>query len=224
MVRQIWHLFTRLRNREAFEDELDAEIREYFETIVDRGVTRGLSPEEARRVARLQFGSPEQVKEKVRDARMGTTFELAISEIAYTLRTLRKSPGFALLSILTLALGIGAGTAIFTIVDSVLLKPLAYRNSSDLVVAWESLRFLPGGPVGPNPRHADVWQKRSTAFSGIALLRLGAQGLSVGSEHPRIAGQLRRSPRSLKCFRSRHCSAARSARMTVYLDTTKSSS
>jgi predicted permease len=190
-VRFFRHIFNRGRARDNFERELDAEVRGYFETVVHRSVAGGLSPEEARRAARLQFGTPEQIKENVRDVRMGATLESAIRDILYALRTLRKSPGFALLAVLTLALGIGASTAIFTIVDAVLLKPLAFRNSGDLVVVWERLRFLAGGgPLGPNPRHADLWAKRSTAFSGIALVRQSAQGLSVGAEHPRIAGTI----------------------------------
>src|SRR5207253_292085 len=96
--------------------------------------------------------------------------------------------GKAATAFLTLALGIGASTAVFTIVDSVLLKPLGYHDSGRLVAAWERVRFLSGEPTGPNPRHVDVWQKRATAFSGLTFLRQMAMGLAVGGEHPRLAG------------------------------------
>src|SRR5437867_3264560 len=96
----------------------------------------------------------------------GPHWNLLIQDIRHALRVLRKSPGFAVTAILTLALGIAASTAVFTVVDSVALKPLSYRDSGSLVAAWERVRFLSAEPTGPNPRHVDLWQKRATAFSG----------------------------------------------------------
>src|SRR5262245_57332459 len=98
-----------------------------------------------------------------------TLAETVIQEIRYAGRTLRKSPGFTATAILTLALGIGASTAVFTVVDSVLLRPLAYRDSGSLVAAWEHVRFLGYGALGPNPRHVNVWQERSTAFRELTV-------------------------------------------------------
>ena len=117
-----------------------------------------------------------------------TGWDIFPQDIRYGWRTLRRSPGFAATAILTLALGIGASTAVFTVVDSVILKPLAYRDSGSLVTVWERVWFLSGGPVGPNPRHVDVWQKRATAFSGLTFLRHMAMGLTLGAEHPRLVG------------------------------------
>src|SRR5207249_4590057 len=78
------------------------------------------------------------------------------------------------------------------VVDSVILKPLAYRDSGRLVVAWEKVRFLSSEPTGPNPRHVDVWQRRATAFQGLTVLRHMAMGLTPGTgtsgEHPRLVG------------------------------------
>src|SRR5574340_582546 len=111
-----------------------------------------------------------------------------IQDLRYALRTLRKSPGFAATAILTLALGIGASTAVFTVVDSVVLKPLAYRDSGSLVVAWERVRFLGDDVLGPNPRHADIWRKRATGFKGLTLVRNMAMGLTLGVDHPRLTG------------------------------------
>lgn len=187
-MRRLRSLLRRLTHRELVEQELDAEIRGYFEVMVDRNIARGLSPEQARRAARLLFESPESVKEKVRDIRVGTHIEALLKDVRYALRILVKSPGFALLAILTLAIGIGASTAIFTVVDSVLVKPLNYRDSGELVAVWERVRFLSSDNTGPNPRHADLWQKRSTAFSAITLLRQNTRGLAAGNDHPRITG------------------------------------
>src|ERR1700722_3326479 len=123
-----------------------------------------------------------------------TRWEILFQDFRYALRTLRKSPGFAATAILTLALGIGASTAVFTLVDSVILKPLSYRDSGNLVVAWERVHALSADPVGPNPRHVDLWEKRSTVFTGLTLLGQGASGLTLGTDHPRLVGVVNSSP------------------------------
>lgn len=91
-------------------------------------------------------------------------------------------------AILTLALSIGASTAVFTVVDSVLLQPLSYRHSGRLVAIWEHPPFLNFGGLGPDPRHENLWQERATAFSGMALMQNGTEGLSIGTDHPRLVG------------------------------------
>lgn len=108
--------------------------------------------------------------------------------LRHAIRTLRKSPGFAATAILTLALGIGASTAVFTVVDTILLRPLSYRDSGKLVVAWEHVRFLVDAPIGPNPRHVGIWEKRATAFSGLTVARNMTMGLGVDGDHPRVVG------------------------------------
>jgi predicted permease len=109
-------------------------------------------------------------------------------DVRHSVRTLVKSPGFAVTAVLTLALGIGASTAVFTVVDAVVLQPLSYRDSERLVAAWERVRFLGYEPTGANPRHVDIWSRRATAFSGLTFLRHMSVGLMVGSEHPRLTG------------------------------------
>src|SRR5580700_292809 len=123
-----------------------------------------------------------------------TRWELLTQDFRYALRTLRKSPGFAATAILTLALGIGASTAVFTVVDSVVLKPLAYRDSGNLIVAWERVQRISPDPLGPNARHVDLWQKRATVFSGLSMVGQGASGLALGTDHPRLVGTVTTSP------------------------------
>src|SRR5947209_4347005 len=106
-----------------------------------------------------------------------------IAEARYSLRNLWKTPGFALTAVLTLALGVGATTAVFTVVDSVILKPLTYRDSGQLVVIWEKVRFLASGAMpylGANARHETIWSQRSDVFSGLCLLGVGTRGVSLG--------------------------------------------
>jgi predicted permease len=120
-------------------------------------------------------------------------------DLRYALRQLSKSPGFTLTAILTLALGIGATTAIFSIVDGVLLKPLAYRDSGRLVVIWERVRFLEKlfPNVGPNPRHEQIWQNRNTTLQDLTLLQQGTTGVTLGDDHPRFVGRLTAQPNLL---------------------------
>jgi len=120
----------------------------------------------------------------------GTGWEIFDQDVRYAFRTLRKSPGFAATAILTLALSIGASTAVFTVVDSILLKPLSYLDSGSLVVAWERVQILSGEPTGPNPRHVDFWQKRATSFRGLTYLRHSRMGLTLGNEHPQVVGSV----------------------------------
>src|ERR1700720_1746060 len=152
------------------ERDLDRELRAHLELEAEDQQDSGLTPEQAGYAARRAFGNIAWTKEEVRHMWGWTNWDIFIQDIRYALRTLRKSPGFAATAILTLALGIGSSTAVFTVVDSIVLKPLGYRDSGSLVVAWERVRFLSGEPMGPNPRHVDVWQNRATAFTGLTFL------------------------------------------------------
>ncbi len=123
-----------------------------------------------------------------------------LEDVRFALRRLRKEPSFSLTAVLTLALGIGASTAMFTVVDSILLKPLAYRNSGQLVVAWERVKFLDNiAPyMGPNPRHEAMWAQRANAFTGLTLVAEGTDGVSIGSGHPRVIGTVKAYPNLLE--------------------------
>src|SRR6266540_5568137 len=145
--------------RKDREQDLDREIHSDLELEAEEQQENGRSPEEARWAARRAFGNVTLVKEEVRFMWGWTLWETIFQELRYAARTLRKSPGFAATAILTLALGIGASTAVFTVVDSVLLKPLAFRDSGRLVACWERVRFLRDDATGPNPRHVEVWRQ-----------------------------------------------------------------
>src|SRR5438067_1739336 len=173
------------RHRER-EQDLEREIRSDLELEAQEQEAKGLSPQEAHYAARRAFGNVTWVKEEVRVMWGWTLWETIFRELRYATRTLRKSPGFAATAFLTLALGIGASTAVFTVVDSVLLKPLAFHESGSLVACWEHVRFLGDDATGPNPRHVEVWRQRATAFSGLTYLQNAAMGLTLGAEHPRL--------------------------------------
>jgi len=122
-----------------------------------------------------------------------------LQDLRYGLRQLFKSPTFTFTAILTLAFGIGATTALFSIVDGVLLKPLAYRDSGRLVVIWERVRFLEKlfPYTGANPRHFDQWRKHSTTFDDLTILQQGSTGVGLTNEHPRLVGRILALPNLL---------------------------
>jgi len=170
MFRDLWLRMRALFRRKSVETELDEELWFHLERQVEKYVKGGLSREEATRRARMEFGGVEQVKEEYRDARGVSPIETLTRDIRYGLRTLRGKPGFSVVAILTLALGIGANTAIFSVIDSVLLRPLPYTDPASLVMVWESnsQQANPHNTVSP-PDFLD-WGSRNSVFSGMAGL------------------------------------------------------
>ena len=167
-LRSAMRNFAKRRRR---DEELDAEVRGYAEMLAEENVRKGMSPEEARRAARIVLGGVEQVKEQVREARAGAWLDSLLQDLRYGARLLRKSPGFTAVAVLTLALGIGANTAIFSAIETVLLRPLPFKDPERLVDVWQN-----------NPTH-ELWQavtsypelldwkKQNTVFESIAAYR-----------------------------------------------------
>jgi len=128
-----------------------------------------MAPGEARRQAVLQFGGAETVKENCREQKPGHTLEMLWADIRYGTRMLRKNPGFAAITILTLALGIGASTAVFTLADAVVLRPLPYRSPEQLV--WITEETSTGESTGVSWPNFQDWKRLSTAFTSMAGFR-----------------------------------------------------
>src|SRR6267154_6750106 len=144
MLRDLLFRLRALFQRKAVESELDQELRAHLENETEKHVAAGLAPQDAARRARIALGGLEQIKEQCRDARGIRLLDTLTQDVRYGLRTLRKSPGFTAVAILTLALGIGANTAIFSMMNGLMLHTLPVRDPEQLV---ELLHQYPGEPA-----------------------------------------------------------------------------
>jgi putative ABC transport system permease protein len=134
MVRRLRTRLASLLRRERYERELDAELRFHIDMLTEQNVRAGLQPQAAREAALKTFGVVDRVKDDVRDTWLSRLFETFVQDLRYGVRSLRRNPGFAAIVVVTMALGIGANTAIFSVVNGVLLRPLPYEDGERLVV------------------------------------------------------------------------------------------
>ena len=158
--------FTRLFRRHNLYNDLAAEMREHIEEKTEQFMREGMSREDAVRAARRAFGNATLIEERGREAWQWPRLESLLADAKFALRQLRRSPGFAVTAILTLALGIGANTAIFTLVDSIMLRPLPYPQQERLVSIYS---IANGQRAGLFPKGwIRAWQEHSQSFASIS--------------------------------------------------------
>ena len=155
-----------LFRRERAERELTREIDSHLQLLEDQFVTRGLSAEDARVAARRAFGGVDQAREGHRDARSFRWIDDSRRDIVYAARSLARTPGFSMATVLTLAVGIGATTAIYSVVDAILLRPLPFPNANQLVRIAEN--DVPMGMQPPTFQDYLEWRSRTRTLSGLA--------------------------------------------------------
>jgi len=179
--RQLTRGFRALINRTGVDQDLDDEVQHYFDQATDAWIARGLSPEEARRAARREFGSMTAVREHVRRYGWENTVGAVFADLRYAARGLCAAPGFTAISVLTLALGIGGTTAIFSAVNPILFEPLPYPASGRIAMILEvrSDGLRNPGTFGMYREFAE----RNRSFDAIAVLKPW-QPTMTGADQP----------------------------------------
>lgn len=178
-----------LRQRETVINDIDREMRLHLELQVDANLKTGMSPEEARAKALRSFGNVNRAVDAAYDVKGGGLFETLAQDIRYGARMLAKHKAFTSVAVVTLALGIGANTAIFSVVNELLLRPLPYRNAEQIVMLWE---------VTPEGRHQNTtsranfrrWREQNTSYESIAAFTDQRYNLTGGSEPEELSVQL----------------------------------
>jgi len=186
-MRKLRALFWRLGGlfgKEPRERDLAAERESHLQMHIEDNLHAGMSAQEARRDALLKLGGLEQTKQICRERRSLPMLETFLQDLRFTARMLRKNPGFTLVAVLTLALGIGASTAIFSVVDAVLLRPLPYRNPQQIVRVWEQSPDRERMNLAdPN---FDDFRAQNNTFASLAEYNYGLSSVSGGSEPVRV--------------------------------------
>jgi predicted permease len=176
-----WH---NLRHKRRRERELHDEIGAYVDLLTEDKIAAGLSPAEARRAALVEVGGVEQAKEAVRDVRAGMLLETVAHDVKYGARSLIRAPGFTLAAVVALGLGIGANTAMFSVIDAVLLRPLRYRDPGALVV------LLHNGYNPVSPANFLDWRRQGRSFVAMGAAQYWTPNLS-GTNRPEKVWALR---------------------------------
>ena len=215
-LRALWHRVRGVFAGRRAEQELSAELESHLQDHTDDNLRAGMSPAEARRQALVALGGVESTKEAVRERRGLPSVESLVRDLRYGARTLFRSPGFAFAGILILGLGVGVNSAIFTVVNAVVLQPLPFKDADRIV----RVRHTPPQATFPgmktfalSPANFLDWQTESTSFAAMALYTsrrpvLTGQGEAAAVNSGRVPASFLQSS---ACSRS---SGARSRRPT----------
>ena len=178
-----------LRQRDSVINDMDREMRTHLELQIDANIKAGMSPDEAREEARRSFGNINRAVDAAYDVKGGGLFETLAQDIRYGVRVLLKHKAFTAVAVITLALGIGANSAIFSVVNELLLQPLPYRDADRIVMLWE---------VTPEGRHMNTtsranfraWRAQSTSYEHMAAFSDQRLTLTGDGEPEELSGQL----------------------------------
>ena len=161
--RQFRFRLSRLLNLPASQEDLADEIQSHIEIEIDENIERGMSPTEARRAARLKFGSIATAREESREAWGFVWLETTFLDLRYAVRSLCQNPGFTAVVVVSLALGIGANTAVFSVVNAILLRPLPYEDPERIVLINSGWYKPPASPAD-----YQAWEEENQVFERMA--------------------------------------------------------
>src|SRR5580693_4592917 len=156
-----------LFSKGASDAQMNSELRFHVDELTDENIAAGMSPEEARRRAILEFGGQEQVKEELRDVYRVRYIESTLRNLKSAFRFIRKSPTFSITVILTLALAIGANSAVFSAIDAILLKPLPFPEADQLMLVEQHHSNGAAPLTRVAPIRLDDWNRLNSTFQGL---------------------------------------------------------
>lgn len=184
-----------LLHARTLDADLDEELRTHLDLAIAENLKAGMTTDQARIAALRAFGGVAQTREAYRTQRGLPWLEQVSRDVRFAVRGLRKAPGFTLTAILTLALGIGAVTSVFSVVDAVLLKPFAFRDPDRLVVLREAVEDNAGRTASPdNYRHVQRLKNSARTLEDVAIFFQSGASVSPNGEHPHIVGTISSSP------------------------------
>lgn len=181
---ETWRRVRWLGRRAAVERDLDDELRFHLEQQTAKNIGLGMAPDQARRRALVQFGALERAREQTRDEFRSSPLEDCARDVRYAVRSLRRAPAFTVVAVLTLALGMGATTAVFTVVNGVLIKPLPYPDADALI----DLRHLapgldvPGGTINLSHTQFFTYREHGRSFQQLGLWQAGTATVTTDNE------------------------------------------
>jgi len=156
-----------LFRKNALDAQLDTELRFHIDKLTSDNIARGMAPDEARRQAMLEFGGREQIKEELRDVHRVSIIEVTIANLKSAFRFIRKSPSFSIAVILTLALGIGANSAVFSAIDAILLRPLPFPDGDQLMRLSQYNARVKSGQPFVAPARLEDWNRMNSTFQAM---------------------------------------------------------
>src|SRR5579863_1434926 len=185
---EIWRRLIHLGRKAGVDGKLAEEMRQHLDLKIETNIRAGLSPEQARRDAQREFGNQIRLYEESRELWGWGLLESFFKDFRYAMRSLRKTPGITAVAILTLSLGIGANTAIFSVVNSALLRPLSYYDPQQLYLVREIVPQIAKEDLDANLPDFRIWQEQVHSFAGVAIAESTSANLTGAGESKIIRG------------------------------------
>jgi putative ABC transport system permease protein len=215
-----WHqkLILRIRSlfrKDAVDSELDSELQFHIDMQTRENIAQGMRAEEARYAARRSFGPVDQMKEECRDQRRVNLIETFAADVRHGLRLLAKNPGSTVTAVTTLALGIGTCTAIFSVVNAALLRPLPFADPDRVVLVWETRVKNNANAIPAAPGNFADWRVQAQALRTLAAIADTEMNMTSQGEPERVPSMSRRI--TSICWACGPCWAVVFARLRIFL-------